>query len=88
MRLMNRVKGRFAPYLSEAQIERDAAALLAEFGQARGATIAPPIPVEDIVEKHLSLASSSTIPIDSSTFRVQRTGVPTYWEPCTSTTAR
>jgi IrrE N-terminal-like domain len=43
------------PYLSETQIERDAAALLAEFAQARGLTIAPPIPIDDIVEKHLRL---------------------------------
>src|ERR1700716_4175554 len=46
---------RFVPYLSEEQIERDAAALLAEYAQARGVTIAPPIPIEDIVEKHVKL---------------------------------
>src|SRR5687767_5127979 len=43
------------PYFQEEQIERDAAALLAEFAQARGVVIAPPIPIEDIVEKHLKL---------------------------------
>jgi IrrE N-terminal-like domain len=43
------------PYLSDEVIERDAAALLAEFAQARGVTVKPPIPVEDIVEKHLKL---------------------------------
>src|SRR3954469_6280512 len=43
------------PYLQEEQIERDAAALLAEFAQKRNAVIAPPIPIEDIVEKHLKL---------------------------------
>src|SRR5438046_109522 len=43
------------PYLQEEEIERDAAALLAEFGQARKVAIAPPIPIEDIVEKHLKL---------------------------------
>ena len=43
------------PYLSEEQIERDAEALLAEFARVRGITIAPPIPIEDIVEKHLKL---------------------------------
>jgi Zn-dependent peptidase ImmA (M78 family) len=43
------------PYLSDDAIERDAAALLAEYAQARGVTIAPPIPIEDIVEKHLKL---------------------------------
>lgn len=43
------------PYLSEEVIERDAAALLAEYAQARNVTIAAPIPIEDIVEKHLKL---------------------------------
>jgi Zn-dependent peptidase ImmA (M78 family) len=43
------------PYLQEEQIEREAAALLAEYGQARRVVIAPPIPIEDIVEKHLKL---------------------------------
>ena len=46
---------RFIPYLSEEAIERDAAALLAEYAHARGLTIEPPIPIEDIVEKHLKL---------------------------------
>jgi hypothetical protein len=43
------------PYLHEARIERDAAALLTEYEQARRVTAAPPIPIEDIVEKHLKL---------------------------------
>src|SRR4029077_17414544 len=43
------------PYLHEEQIERDAAALLADYSQARGVVIGPPIPIEDIVEKHLKL---------------------------------
>ena len=43
------------PYLHEEQIERDAASLLAEYEQARGIVIKPPIPIEDIVEKHLKL---------------------------------
>ncbi len=43
------------PYLCEQQIEHDAAALLAEYAQARGVAIAPPIPIEDIVEKYLKL---------------------------------
>ena len=46
---------RFIPYLSEDAIERDAAALLHEFASARGVPIEPPIPIEDIVEKHLKL---------------------------------
>jgi Zn-dependent peptidase ImmA (M78 family) len=43
------------PYLREEQIERDAAALLADYARARNVVIAPPIPIEDIVEKHLKL---------------------------------
>jgi hypothetical protein len=46
---------RFVPYLSEEQIERDSEALLGEYAQARGIAITPPIPIEDIVEKHLKL---------------------------------
>jgi hypothetical protein len=43
------------PFLAEEAIERAAAALLAEYSHARGAIIEPPIPIEDIVEKHLKL---------------------------------
>jgi hypothetical protein len=43
------------PYISDEVIERDAAALLADFAQLRGVTIALPIPIEEIVEKHLKL---------------------------------
>jgi hypothetical protein len=43
------------PFLSDEVIERDAAALLAEYAQARGVTVKLPIPIEDIVEKHLKL---------------------------------
>jgi IrrE N-terminal-like domain len=43
------------PYLREEQIERDAAALLAEYEQALGVKIVRPVPVDDIVEKHLKL---------------------------------
>jgi hypothetical protein len=46
---------RLVPYLSEGAIERDSAALLAEYSQKRGVAIAPPIPIEDIVEKYLKL---------------------------------
>ena len=42
-------------YLSEEAIERDAEALLAEFADARRVNLEPPIPIEDIVEKHLKL---------------------------------
>ena len=43
------------PYLSEEAIENDARALLVEFANARGLTIEPPIPIEDIIEKHHKL---------------------------------
>jgi hypothetical protein len=46
---------KFVPYLADELIEGEAAALLAEFAQSRGVTVKPPIPVEDIVEKHLKL---------------------------------
>nr|WP_207209925.1 DEAD/DEAH box helicase family protein [Tropicimonas sp. IMCC6043] len=46
---------RHVPYLAEEAIERDAAALLAEFEHVRSVVPAPPIPIEDIVEKHLKL---------------------------------
>lgn len=46
---------KFVPYLTDEAIERDAMALLAEYEQARGFTIEPPIPIEDIIEKHLKL---------------------------------
>jgi hypothetical protein len=46
---------RFIPYVSDEAIERDAAALLAEYAHARGVVIESPIPIEDIVEKHLKL---------------------------------
>jgi hypothetical protein len=46
---------KFIPYLAEKVIERDAAALLAEYAQARGLVIVPPVPIEDIVEKYLKL---------------------------------
>jgi hypothetical protein len=54
MRLTEYVTGVF-PYLSEDAIERDAEDFLAEYAQARGVVIEPPIPIEDIVEKHLKL---------------------------------
>ena len=46
---------RFIPYFSDEAIERDAAALLAEYAHARGVIVEPPIPIDDIVEKHLKL---------------------------------
>jgi Zn-dependent peptidase ImmA (M78 family) len=43
------------PFLREEQIERDAGALLVEFAQTRATRIVPPVPIEDIIEKHLKL---------------------------------
>ncbi len=43
------------PFLTEAFIEQDAALLLSEFERARGVTLKAPIPIEDIIEKHLRL---------------------------------
>ena len=60
---------KFVPYLADEIIEGDAALLLAEYAHARGVTIEPPIPIEDIVEKHLNSASSSTTPTNCLAFR-------------------
>jgi hypothetical protein len=46
---------RFVPYLANEAIERAAASLIAKHEHARGVTIEPPIPVEDILEKYLKL---------------------------------
>jgi Zn-dependent peptidase ImmA (M78 family) len=43
------------PYITDETIERDADALLAQYAHARGLKIRAPIPIEDIVEKHLKL---------------------------------
>jgi Zn-dependent peptidase ImmA (M78 family) len=43
------------PFLREEQIERDAEALLADFERARSIRIIPPVPIEDIIEKHLKI---------------------------------
>jgi Zn-dependent peptidase ImmA (M78 family) len=46
---------RKVPYLRQEQIERDAAALLAEYEEVRGVVITRAVPIEDIVEKYLKL---------------------------------
>jgi hypothetical protein len=46
---------KLVPFPADEIIESDAARLLAEYAHARGIVIAPPIPIEDIVEKHLKL---------------------------------
>ena len=43
-------------YMPDETIEKDADALIAEYAHARQLTIKLPIPVDDIVEKHLKLA--------------------------------
>ncbi len=44
------------PYMPDERIERSAQTLLAEYAQSRGvATIAAPIPIDDIIEKHLKI---------------------------------
>lgn len=42
-------------YLSDEAIEKDAQALLADYARERGAPIEPPIPIDDIIEKHLKI---------------------------------
>jgi Zn-dependent peptidase ImmA (M78 family) len=46
---------RFVPYLADEAIERDSVSLIEEYERARGVAIGLPIPIEDIVEKHLKL---------------------------------
>jgi Zn-dependent peptidase ImmA (M78 family) len=43
------------PYVAKEAIEEDAKALLADYARVRSITVVPPIPIEDIVEKHLKL---------------------------------
>jgi IrrE N-terminal-like domain len=43
------------PYIADDIIERDAETLLAEHAHAKGVEIRAPIPIENIVEKHLKL---------------------------------
>ena len=64
---------KFIPYMAKEAIERDAEALLAEFARARDVVIEPPIPIEDIVEKHLKLG----IEFDDThdLFGIPRTGL-------------
>lgn len=42
-------------YMPESRIETDAEALLDEFAEASGAPVTAPVPIDDIVEKHLKL---------------------------------
>ncbi len=47
--------GRRVTYVSDEAIEKDAEALLSDFARARGTDIAAPIPIDDIIEKHLKI---------------------------------
>lgn len=47
--------GLLVSYLSEDRIEADADALLDEFVEASGSGLQAPVPIDDIVEKHLKL---------------------------------
>lgn len=47
---------KFVPYVPDEAIEKDAQALLADYAQARGVVIEPPIPIDDIIEKHLKIS--------------------------------
>jgi hypothetical protein len=42
-------------FMSDEAIERDAEALLADYARERGVRIEAPIPIEDIIEKHLKI---------------------------------
>jgi hypothetical protein len=55
MMQMRMANTQFFPYLAYEVIEREASALLDEYQAARNTTIAPPIPVEAILEKHLKI---------------------------------
>lgn len=46
----------YVPYLPEEPIERAAESLLSEFASRQDAPVQPPVPIEDIVEKHLRLS--------------------------------
>jgi len=43
------------PYIADNVLERDAEALLAQYSYAKGAEIRAPIPIDDIIEKHLKI---------------------------------
>jgi Zn-dependent peptidase ImmA (M78 family) len=43
------------PYIPDETIERDAEALLSQYAHAKGLEVKAPIPIEDIIEKHLKI---------------------------------
>jgi hypothetical protein len=64
---------KFVCYVPNEAIEKDAQALLADFAHARGVLIKPPIPIDDVIEKHLKIG----IEFDDmhSRFGVPRSGL-------------
>jgi hypothetical protein len=62
------------PYIAQETIERDAEALLAQYAHAKGMKIRAPIPIDDIVEKHLKLR------VEFNDLR-RLFGLPGGWEP-------
>jgi Zn-dependent peptidase ImmA (M78 family) len=46
---------RFVSYVADEAIEKDAQTLLAGYAHSGGVTIEPPIPTDDIIEKHLKI---------------------------------
>lgn len=69
-------------YMSDEAIEKDAQALLADYARARGTPIEAPIPIDDIIEKHLKIG----IEFDDThrLFGVPRSGIEAAsvaWNP-------
>jgi Zn-dependent peptidase ImmA (M78 family) len=60
-------------YVSDEAIEKDAQALLADYARERGTPIEAPIPIDDIIEKHLKIG----IEFDDThrLFKVPRSGI-------------
>lgn len=69
-------------YMSDEAIEKDAQAMLADYARARGTPIEAPIPIDDIIEKHLKIG----IEFDDThrLFGVPRSGIEAAsaaWHP-------
>jgi hypothetical protein len=64
---------KFVSYVPDEVIEKDTEVLLADYARARGVAIEPPIPIDDIIEKHLKLG----IEFDDThrLFNVPRSGI-------------
>jgi hypothetical protein len=64
---------KFVSYVPDEVIEKDTEVLLVDYARARGVAIEPPIPIDDIIEKHLKLG----IEFDDThrLFNVPRSGI-------------